>query len=188
MDNDLKAQRYSVLGQTWAHHNLTQLQWPAIITGVILVGLTTLVSSTSAMDCLVQPALWGNTLRHRVLGLPFFLAAVMTLLMIRTMRRAQRIMKEIEVELDALDGKLGVPREKHFSMLNHSKGRSGPGILAAILSSLAFLIGSLGLCLIVGWKCLAFPGIFFSYWALYEFLHVCKTYHLDPMGLHKHDE
>src|SRR5205807_1301077 len=94
VDNDLKAQRYAVLGQTWAHHNLTQLQWPAVIIGVILVGLTALVSSTSAMDCLLQPALWGSTLRHRVLGLPFFLAAVMTLLMIRTMRRAQRIMKE----------------------------------------------------------------------------------------------
>src|SRR5205807_8839389 len=103
MDKDqFDAQRYSVLGQIWAHHNQTQLQWPVVAVGVILIGLGTLVSSSAGNEIIKSIYSLGNS-RSPVIGIFFLVAGIITLLMVRTMRRAREIMALVAREIDTYD-------------------------------------------------------------------------------------
>jgi uncharacterized BrkB/YihY/UPF0761 family membrane protein len=173
---ELDAQRYSVLGQIWAHQNETQLQWPVVAVGVVLIGLGTLLSSSAGNDTVKAISSWG-ALRSPVIGVFFLLAGLITLLMVRTMRRAREIMAKVACEIDRYDHALGLPPARHFSALNRPlKGLSGPLLLALVLIVMATLSCVAGLFLSLGRVYGAVGSTVFFLLALYQAGVAIKTY------------
>lgn len=132
--NSLQSQRYSSLIQIWAHHNLTQLQWPIVIVGVVFLGLANVVAGR--FDLLARPELWGQEPVLRLLAIPFLIAGLGTIAMLRTMTRARQIMGRTEEELEKIELSMSVEADCRFSSLNHPAGASGPFFIHVYLAGI----------------------------------------------------
>jgi hypothetical protein len=146
MDSNTLNYRYAALAQLWEHQNTTQLQWPVVIIGVVLVGLATL--SAALLSTLTVATNWGSNPSVRTLGVCFLLAGTATAIMCHTMSRARIIMRRTERELHLIEEQLGVGSPlMRFGDLNHPPGISGPLLLrlfvalavCAPINALAFL-------------------------------------------------
>jgi hypothetical protein len=151
MDSNTLNCRYSALTQLWEHHNTSQLQWPVVIIGVVLVGLATL--SATFRSELAVTANWGDP-PVRTLGFCFLLAGTAMAIMCYTMSRSRIIMRRTEQALHFIEEQLGITSPlMHFGELNHPPGISGPLLLRLFLAlAVCVPINTLALLLSFGLK------------------------------------
>ena len=143
--------RYTALAQLWIHQNACQLQWPVVIIGLVLVGLSAF--SAPVMPLLVAPEQnWGVAPTVRTLGVCFIVASIGIFLMCRTMGRARAIMTRAERELAIIEQQLGFRSPfLDFGSLNHPPGVSGPLLLRYfLLLGVFFPVSCLGFLFVFG--------------------------------------
>ena len=168
VDTNTLNYRYSALSQLWMHHNTCQLQWPVVIIGVVLVGLSTL--SASLMPLLTVPRNWGTVPAVMTLGICFLFAGIAVALMCHTMSRARIIMRRTEEQLRLIEDQLGIrPPLMDFGALNHPPGVSGPLLLRCFLAiGVCVPINVLGFLFALGPTLGSAASILVVVWASFE--------------------
>jgi hypothetical protein len=130
-----------MLTTLWTHHNATQFQWPSIILSTVFVAASLLVSSVTSAK-LVDTEQWGVDPEVKYgAAVPLLLIGTGTMAMLYTMARSRKIMEQLEVELEQIDGS--------FRKLNHPKGPSGAKLIwrfMAIIAIVTIVLASLFFC------------------------------------------
>ena len=151
---DFSQHRHDALYLLWMHHSTVQSQWPAVVAGVVFVGLAT-ITSTGAPTLLDLDA-WGGSGKTKLMGVALVFAGLGTMAMMHTMSRARSIMKRIEQTIDELEAYSGVPAAQRFGAVNHPSGVSGPLLIRYFL---VWLVALPSLCvgMLLFWGVRAWP-------------------------------